>query len=135
MRILVVGPGGRTGRHVIAALQAHHEHCDIIGFSRNDPCIDHVEFRKGDLENPVDRANAVEGIDAVIHYGPLFHPRETALGTGMIDAAVAAGVCRSVFISVIHPQIDDWLNHKAKLDVEAHLIATSVVAAREARSF
>jgi len=50
------------------------------------------------------------------------HPHETIMGTGMIDAAQTLGVRRFVYISVIHPEIDDLINHKAKLAVEAHLI-------------
>lgn len=126
MRVLVVGPHGKTGRHVVAALERRSEPVEIIGFSRTAPADGRYACRLGDLENHADRARAVEGVDAVIHYGPAFHPRETAMGTGMIDAAAAAGVRRFIYISVIHPQIDALLNHKAKLAVEAYLIDSAL---------
>ncbi|EJU10440.1 NmrA family protein [Sphingomonas sp. LH128] len=75
----------------------------------------------GDLENPADRARAVEGIDVVIHYAPAFHPREAAMGTGMIDAAVAAGVSRFIYVSALHAQVTSVPGHAAKLAVEAYL--------------
>lgn len=75
----------------------------------------------GDLENPADRARAVEGVDLVIHYAPAFHPREAAMGTGMIDAAVAAGVSRFIYVSALHAQVTSVPGHAAKLAVEAYL--------------
>ncbi|MFT4056595.1 MAG: NmrA family NAD(P)-binding protein [Novosphingobium sp.] len=80
----------------------------------------------GDLENPVDRAKAVEGIDIVIHYAPAFHPRETAIGTGMIDAAVAAGVSRFIYVSTLHAQVASVPGHAAKLVVEAYLAESNL---------
>lgn len=75
----------------------------------------------GDLENPADRARSVEGVDLVIHYAPAFHPREAAMGTGMIDAAVAAGVSRFIYVSALHAQVTSVPGHAAKLAVEAYL--------------
>lgn len=126
VRILVVGANGKTGLHVIAALQARKEPIFIRGFGRSPITLPGVEAIQGDLEVPADRARAVAGVDVVVHYSPSMHPRETAMGTGMIDAAVAAGVKRFVYISVIHPQIDDLMNHEAKLAVESYLIDTDL---------
>lgn len=126
MRILVVGANGKTGRHVIAALKARPERPVIRGFSRSAVLADGVEKMQGDLDTPADRARAVAGMDAVIHYGPAFDPRETSMGTGMIDATVAAGVRRFIYISVIHPEIDDLMNHQAKLAVESYLLDTNL---------
>jgi len=126
MRILVVGANGRTGRHVVAALQARPERPFIRGLVRRPFRGEGVESVEGDLDTPADRRRAVEGMDVVIHYGPTLDPRETSMGTGMIDAAIAAGVSRFIYISVIHPQIDDLMNHQAKLAVEAHLLDTDL---------
>lgn len=122
-RILVNAAAGRTGRGVIAALRAR-DGCPGIRALDSGPvaAAEGIEPMQGDMDDPIVRARAVAGVDTVIHYGPPMHPRETAMGTGMIDAAVAAGVRRFVFISVIHPEIDDLLNHKAKLAIESHLI-------------
>jgi len=127
MRVLVSAANGKTGRHVIAALQAHPTPPSIRAFARS-PIADGegVEPFQGDLDDPSSRRAAMEGIDAVIHYGPPLDPREISMGTGMIDAAKAAGVRRFVFVSVLHPEIDDLVNHQAKLAIENHLISSGM---------
>jgi uncharacterized protein YbjT (DUF2867 family) len=80
-----------------------------------------VACLRGDLENPADRALAVEDIDTVIHYAPAFHPREAAMGTGMIDAAVAAGAKRFIYVSALHAQASSVPGNAAKLEVEGYL--------------
>ncbi|MFM5923512.1 MAG: NAD(P)H-binding protein [Novosphingobium sp.] len=128
MRILVSAANGKTGRHVIDQLLKRHDNVTIRAFarapvSRVDP---RLEMVLGDMDDPAARARAAEGVDAVIHYGPPVDPRETAIGTGMIDAAVAAGVHQFTYVSVIHPQIEDLPNHTAKLAVEGYLINSGI---------
>jgi uncharacterized protein YbjT (DUF2867 family) len=120
-RTLISAANGKTGQHVIAALRSRPDSGSIRGFAlRPVPSAD--ETVHGDLCDFRAIERAVQGVDTMIHYGPAMHPRETVMGTGMIDAAQSAGVRRFIYISVIHPEIDDLLNHKAKLAVEAHLI-------------
>jgi uncharacterized protein YbjT (DUF2867 family) len=121
MKILISAPNGRTGRHIVAALRERDPALVLRGVSRS-PAANVDDAIIGDMDDPSVRLRAVEGVDMVIHYGPPFHPRETSMGTGMIDAAKQAGVRRFIFVSVIHPEIDDLMNHKAKLAIEAHLI-------------
>ncbi|EJL24443.1 NmrA family NAD(P)-binding protein [Novosphingobium sp. AP12] len=103
--------GGRRERpmEVVPELRMTSQQSDLID------CL------CGDLENPADRALAVEGIDTVIHYAPAFHPREAAMGTGMIDAAVGAGVQRFIYVSALHAQASSVPGHAAKLEVEGYL--------------
>jgi uncharacterized protein YbjT (DUF2867 family) len=123
MTVLVVGANGRTGRHVIAALRALDKPPPIRGLLRTAHELPvGVEPAYADMEDKSAVGRALDGVDTVIHYGPTMHPRETAMGTGMIDAAKAAGVRRFVFVSVIHPEIDDLVNHKTKLAIESYLI-------------
>ena len=126
MKILISAANGKTGRHIIAALQARSEAPLIRGLDVTPVAMEGVEGVVGDMTDPAVLAEVVDGIDAIIHYGPPMHPRETAMGTGMIDAASAAGVRRFVFVSVIHPQIDDLMNHRSKLAIEAHLINSAL---------
>jgi uncharacterized protein YbjT (DUF2867 family) len=122
VKVLVVGANGKTGRHIVEALKRHGNPVAISGMSRRGTVRKDIEPIVGDLEVPDDRQRAVADMDVVIHYAPAFHPRESAMGTGMIDAAVAASVQRFVYVSVLHPEIGDLLNHQAKLAVEAYLI-------------
>lgn len=122
MTLLLVGATGRTGRHILAALRERPDCPPIRGVARRPFDLAGVEAFVGDMDNPVHRHAALSGIETVIHYGPAFDPREQAIGTGMIDAAARCGVRRFVYLSVIHPQIDDLMNHASKLGVEAHLL-------------
>lgn len=122
MKVLVTAARGKTGRRIVTALKARPEDIEVRALSRGLLEESGVEALTGDMDDPAVRARAVAGIDTVIHYGPAMDPREVAMGTGTVDAAAAAGVGRFVFVSVIHPQIDDLLNHQAKLRIEAHLI-------------
>jgi len=118
---LVSAANGKTGQHVIAALRARGDAGQIRGLATR-PVESADQTVNGDVSDFQALARAIHGVDTVIHYGPPMHPRETIMGTGMIDAAQAAGVKRLIYVSVIHPEIDDLINHKAKLAVEAHLI-------------
>jgi uncharacterized protein YbjT (DUF2867 family) len=122
VKVLVVGANGKTGRHIVPALKRRGKPVAIFGMSRRGTVRKDIEPVIGDFEVPDDRQRVVADMDVVIHYGPAFHPRESAMGTGIIDAAVAAHVQRFVFVSVLHPEIGALLNHQAKLAVEAYLI-------------
>lgn len=60
----------------------------------------------------------LDGVRGVVHIGPAFHPLETAMGQLVVDAALAAGVQRSVQFSVYHPQLNFLVNHQAQLRLE-----------------
>jgi uncharacterized protein YbjT (DUF2867 family) len=127
LKVLISGASGKTGRHVIEALRRRPEAVTIRGVHRTpsaavDATVDEVMLV--DMDNPVDRAKAVAGMDTVVYYGPPFDPREVSMGTGVIDAALAANVRRFIYISVIHPGIADLMNHQAKQAVESHLLNT-----------
>ncbi len=123
MTILVSAANGKTGRSVIAALLARGDAPTIRAFSRTPgQTPEGVVQVHGDLTEPAQVAAAVRDVDTVIHYAPPLGQREVAMGMNMIDAAQAAGVRRFIFVSVIHPEIDDLMNHQAKLAIEAYLI-------------
>lgn len=124
MTVLVSAAEGRTGRCIVAALRARNDAPPIRAMVRRAGGEGGagVQTVVCNMDDPADLSQAVKGVDTVVHYGPPLHPRETAMGIGMIDAARAAGVRRFVFISVIHPEIDQLVNHRAKLAIESHLI-------------
>jgi uncharacterized protein YbjT (DUF2867 family) len=120
--ILVTSANGKTGQHVIPQLLVKGK--SVRALSRNLPGtpIAGVEAIAGDMNDPNVIKRCVDGVEAVIHIGPTLHPREVAIGTSVIDAARDAGVPKFVLFSVIHPQIDDLVNHQNKLALESHLV-------------
>jgi uncharacterized protein YbjT (DUF2867 family) len=75
----------------------------------------------GDLEDTRGLISAAVGADGVFHIGPAFHPRESAMGVTMVNAAKAAGVRKFVYSAVIHPSLSKLTNHAAKRPVEEAL--------------
>lgn len=123
MRIVVSAANGRTGRHTIDALKRRPERTDIVAFAREpNPALQDVVAAQGDLLDKAALDSAMRGADVVIHYAPPLTSTETAMGLAVIDAAVRNSVKRFVYLSVIHPQIENLLNHQAKLAVESYLI-------------
>lgn len=80
----------------------------------------------GDLEDARGLISAAVGADGVFHIGPAFHPRESAMGVTMVNAAKAAGVRKFVFSAVIHPSISKLTNHAAKRPVEEALFESGM---------
>lgn len=71
----------------------------------------------GDLTDPDSLLRAAEGVDGVFHINPAFAADAAAMGTGMVEAAVKAGVGKFVFSSVYHPSLS-LSNHADKRPVE-----------------
>jgi uncharacterized protein YbjT (DUF2867 family) len=122
--IAVVGAHGKTGRAVVAALRA-----------RGAPVLSLVRRASGaNRERVVDLLDersvtaAVDGVSAVYHLAPNVHPDEETIGRHVVDAAVAAGVERLVFHSVLHPQVSARPHHWAKLRVEERVLESGLNA-------
>ena len=75
-----------------------------------------AEVIRADLAEPKDCQRLLNGVTAVYHIGPSFHPHETEIGYHMIDAAVAQGGSLKHFVlsSVLNTQIRKLLNHDCK---------------------
>jgi len=123
--ILVTSANGRTGRAVVGALLAQKQ--DVKAFDIS-PAVAHLKDLGvkaaivGDLLDRTALSEAMDGVRAVVHIGPPFHPKERFMGETVIDAAKAHGVEHFVYFSVVHPQIEALMQHKMKLMVEQHLI-------------
>ena len=111
--ILVTSANGKTAGHVIPLLLAKGR--KVRALSRHLPALhqEGVEAVAGDMTDESVLAHNLEGVEAVIH-----------IGIALIDAARRAGIAKFVLMSVIHPQIDDLVNHQNKLRVEGHLVHT-----------
>lgn len=118
----VVGAHGKTGRAVVAALEARGAQPlslvrRVTGRPREVPV---------DLLSPSSVRAAVEGLAAVYHLAPNVHPDEELIGRTVVDAALAAGVARLVFHSVLHPQVSAMPHHRAKLRVEELVVESGL---------
>lgn len=122
--IAVVGAGGKTGRAVVAALEARGE--QPLSLVRRPT--------GGGRERPVDLLDAasvragLQGVSALYHLAPNVHPAEEVIGRTVVDAAVEAGVGRLVFHSVLHPQVSAMPHHWAKLRVEEMVLESGLDA-------
>src|SRR5687768_10935580 len=99
--ILVTSAGGRTGRHLIPALKARN--LPLRALVRRDRpellALGADELIVGDMLDRAALKRACDGVDAVIHVGPM-GADEPVMGRWIIDAAKAAGVRRFVYVSV-----------------------------------
>jgi uncharacterized protein YbjT (DUF2867 family) len=128
--ILVTGAAGKTGRAVIRRLAA--KGAPIRAFvrrpSQRQPTerIGAHEVIEGDLRSRETVAEAVRGIEAIYHICPNVHPDEVSIGRRIVAGALAAGVRRIVYHSVLHPQIEAMPHHWAKLRVEELLFESGL---------
>jgi len=80
----------------------------------------------GDACDPSIAYEALQGVHAVYHVGPSFHPREREMGFNMIQQAERAGVQHFVFSSVLHPILTGLPQHAIKRDVEERLLESGL---------
>ncbi len=85
-----------------------------------------TEIVVGDLRDRKSLDRAVEGVDGVFYIAPAFQKDEAQLGQNMVAAAIAAGVRRFVFSSVIHPVLSALSNHAAKAPVEEAVLNSNL---------
>lgn len=80
----------------------------------------------GDATDPSDALRAMEGVHAVYHVGPTFHPRERDMAFNMIDQAERAGVAHFIFSSVLHPILFGLPQHAIKREIEEYLVQSKL---------
>ena len=123
--ILLTLANSRTGRHIIPFLAQRGDKVrgvDISPAAEGLKALGVEEVVVGDLADKKMLAGAFEGVDAVVHIGPPLDSNEFIAGKLVIDAAQAARVRHFVYVSVIHPEIDSLLNHRAKRLVQEYLL-------------
>lgn len=130
MRVLVTSAHGNQGRQLVPQLVARGilvRALDITPAAEAPlKAAGAAEVIIGDASDPHVLAAACAGVDAVYHIGPNAHPRETAMGKAVIDAARTAKVRHFIYSSVLHPEITALAQHTAKRDVEEYLFESGL---------
>jgi uncharacterized protein YbjT (DUF2867 family) len=140
MQILVVGSTGVVGRAVCRHLVSAGHTVRALVRASSDPATvrelaeSGIETVAGDLADPGSVASACAGTDAVVSTATAIssqQPGDSLFTTdregqlGLVDAAVAAGVRRFVFVSVLGLEPNSPFS-EAKLAVEARLRASGL---------
>jgi nucleoside-diphosphate-sugar epimerase len=116
MRVVVTGGAGFIGRAVVARLTGRGD--DVVALVRDPKKAahlrhDHVTLVVSDLSSVAQMTAQMKGADAVIHAAGQYRVgvkhsdcdrmREANVGTTerVLDAAVAAGVARIVYVSTV----------------------------------
>jgi uncharacterized protein YbjT (DUF2867 family) len=128
--ILVTSAFGNNGRRLIPKLSKKGCKVRALDLAENAreklKELGATEVIIGDALNPATLNKALRGVTKVLHVGPTFHPKEAEMGVAVIDAALKTGVKHFVYMSVLHPQIHELLQHRTKLKVEQHLINSTL---------
>ena len=123
--ILVTGAAGKTGRRVVQRLADTGTEVRAMLHTPEqlEPLLElgAREVMVGDLQTVDDVSRAMDGVRTVYHICPNVHPREIEIGERAIAAALAAGVDRFVFHSVLHPGVEAMPHHWLKHQVERKL--------------
>ena len=124
--VLAVGAAGPSAGLVVPQLAERGAH--VRGLVRHEEQRAQVQARGaqevvvGDLTDADQMRPALRGMDAAFYIAPAFIEHEADIGTAFVDAAVACGVRRIVFSSVIHPVLSALVNHAAKAPVEERIL-------------
>ncbi|MEP6481534.1 MAG: NAD(P)H-binding protein [Rhodoglobus sp.] len=112
MTILVTGGTGTLGTPTVAQLRGSGH--DVRILSRN-PGADRAV---GDLNTGAGLANALAGIDTVVHLATSTGSKDVAQAQRLVDAARATGVKHLVFISIVGVDAVPYSYYRAKLESE-----------------
>ncbi|MDH6463290.1 uncharacterized protein YbjT (DUF2867 family) [Micromonospora sp. A200] len=129
MKVLVTGAGGTLGRAVLPRLRA--DGFDVRAMSRRPRHDPAAEWVVADVETGVGLAEAVDGVDAVLHLASLPNSRRThrvdVLGTrDLAVAAGAAGVAHLVYVSIVGVDRVPYAYYRHKLAAERVVAAGPV---------
>src|SRR5579863_4441360 len=118
--ILVTGGAGHLGRLVVKQLSAAGY--PVRGMSRRASPGDDwpgAEWKQADLETGAGLAEAVQGMDVVVHLAGKGNWKVDYEGTRrLLDSAREAGISHLVFISIVGIDTVPWAGGKAKLASE-----------------
>ncbi len=131
MKVLLVGASGRFAHYVLPALKARgatvrtlitseDKRAEVLSQGADEAVV-------GDLNDQQSLTRAASGTEGVFHLNPVFAQNEAELGIAMVHAAVAAGVKKITFSSVIHPSVSKMKNHSEKRPVEEAIYESGLI--------
>ncbi|WP_430592013.1 SDR family oxidoreductase [Humidisolicoccus flavus] len=141
MNIAVIGGTGLIGRKVVRRLaRAGHS---PVAVSRSGRSIAGSLAATADIVLGDGLAEAFEGVELVIDVSNTSNPLDARVFTvgarNVIDAAVEAGVRRSIVLSIVGVQSSNYLYHRRKADQEVayaeSALDTTVVRASQFHEF
>jgi len=128
--VLVTAGNGNQARSVIPRLAAAGFRVRAMRRTdRSGPgplALGAHEIIVGDAADPADARRAMEGVHAVYHVGPTFHPLERQMGFNMIEQACNAGIGHFVFSSVLNPILFGLPQHAIKREIEERLLESGL---------
>jgi NAD(P)H dehydrogenase (quinone) len=126
--ILITGAAGKTGKAVIKALAARGTPVRALArrqdHARSLLALGAAEVAVGSFEDTAALARAMQDARAVYHICPNVSSDEVTFARAVAAAALAHGVERFVFHSVLHPQIEAMPHHWQKMRAEEMLLGT-----------
>ncbi len=120
--VLAVGAGGKFAGMVVPELAKRG--VKVRGLVHDAAGAEAVraqgaaDIAVGDLRDPGRVSAALRGVARVFYVAPVALADEAETGRAFVAAAIAAGVRRFVFSSVIHPVLHGLPNHAQKAPVE-----------------
>jgi uncharacterized protein YbjT (DUF2867 family) len=127
---LAVGAAGKFAGYVVPAIASRGGLVrGLVRRPEDAPSVREqgaAEVAIGDLMDRRSIEAALEGVTSVFYLAPAFMPNEAQAGLAFVEAAIAAGVRRVVFSSVIHPVLSELSNHAAKAPVEAAILESGL---------
>jgi uncharacterized protein YbjT (DUF2867 family) len=128
--ILVVGASGKFAGHVVPALAQRGARVrGMVRMPRQEADVRRHgadESIVADVTDSTSLKRGFEGVERVFYIAPAFMPDEAKVGRRFVAQALAAGVKRIVFSSVIHPVIAGLVNHAAKAPVEEAILDSGI---------
>lgn len=120
MTILVTGGTGALGRPTVELLTTAGHDVRVLSRTAGPGRI------VGDLNSPANLADALAGVDTVLHLATSANEKDIAQTQAVVDAALLAGVSHLVYISIVGVDTITYPYYRAKLRCEQIIEASGV---------
>lgn len=126
MKILVTGAAGQTGKAVVKAfIKKGIDVCAMVHRENQAEQMTEMGVGRavvGDMMNPTDLRNALNGADAVYFICSAGNPDEYRMGQLSIDISKEMNLRHFIYHSVLHSLLLEMPHHKQKNQVENALV-------------